>query len=113
LPKIPEIPCYILNIGECTDEQRDRYFEGTAIVEDYFITDFGNGTCCPNPVRSCHAMHDGQNSISTEHESHFGTSRDAMTSAAMLIKISFLILTTCGLILAEILRGKRNWAVKE
>lgn len=58
-------------------------------------------------------MHDGQNSISTEHESHFGTSRDAMTSAAMLTKISFLILTTCGLILAEILRGKRNWAVKE
>jgi hypothetical protein len=58
-------------------------------------------------------MHDGQNSIPTEHDSHFNTSRDVMTSEAMLIKISFLILTTCGLILAEILRGKRNWAVKE
>ena len=104
LPEIPDIPCYTLNVEECTDEQRRHYFDGTAVVEDYFITDFGDGTCSPNPVKACHSAHGSQNAALSNYGLNIGM------STPLFMIISILVLTTCGLFLAELIHNRKSIA---
>lgn len=45
--------CYALALSFCTDEQLNAYLAGRATVRDYWLLDYGNGTCIPNPIEPC------------------------------------------------------------
>ncbi|KAI9845827.1 MAG: hypothetical protein M1837_004507 [Sclerophora amabilis] len=53
VPPYPEVECYTLLLTACTQEQQDAVTNDTAIIKDYFVVDFGNGTCSPNPIQPC------------------------------------------------------------
>ncbi|KAG8408977.1 hypothetical protein J3458_019984 [Metarhizium acridum] len=45
--------CYTLALSFCSHRQLNAYLTGSAVVQDYWIVDYGDGTCSPNPVRPC------------------------------------------------------------
>ncbi|KAK6394760.1 hypothetical protein LTR65_001552 [Meristemomyces frigidus] len=45
----PENECYYLDIGRCTEEERQWIFDGTAIVKDWIVIG-RNNTAAPSPV---------------------------------------------------------------
>jgi hypothetical protein len=45
--------CYVLALSFCSDSQLNAYLSGAGKVKDYWLMDYGNGTCCPNPIQPC------------------------------------------------------------
>ena len=45
--------CYSLALSFCSDHQLNAYLKGNARVKDYWVLDYGDGTCSPNPVEPC------------------------------------------------------------
>ena len=53
-PLVPEEGvCYTLNLGQCSVEQREAFLSGEGVVRDYFLVEYADGRCCPNPVMPC------------------------------------------------------------
>lgn len=45
--------CYSLALSFCSDRQLNTYLKGDARVKDYWVVDYGDGKCSPNPVEPC------------------------------------------------------------
>ncbi|KAJ5181327.1 Peptidase S10 serine carboxypeptidase [Penicillium cf. griseofulvum] len=46
-------PCYILNLGLCSERQQHIFLDGLGTVQDFFLIADGRGACIANPVRPC------------------------------------------------------------
>jgi Serine carboxypeptidase len=44
VPESPEPTCYILSPSSCTDDVLEAVIDGTAIIQDYIVIGFENGT---------------------------------------------------------------------
>lgn len=47
--------CYTLAPSLCSRRQLEAYLKGRGRVRDYWLVDYGDGSCSPNPVEPCQA----------------------------------------------------------
>lgn len=45
--------CYTLAPSLCSQQQLEAYLRGRGRVRDYWLVDYGDGSCSPNPVEPC------------------------------------------------------------
>jgi hypothetical protein len=92
-PKTPMPACYVLNLGACSEEQRTAYLNGSGIVKDFFLVEFSDGRCVPNPVSPCEIEsggEDGSTGIPQAPIAELNESQWAVTSLFQVIALCML-----------------------
>ncbi|KAJ5592080.1 hypothetical protein N7537_008984, partial [Penicillium hordei] len=99
--------CYVLELSLCSNSQLNAYLKGKGGVIDYWLVDYGNGTCCPNPIQPCREGHSGFGGIKV----YLGFGRptgDLSWFHVLMLVGAVMIAGIIGLLLQN-LAQLRNW----
>ncbi|OQE35434.1 hypothetical protein PENCOP_c013G01551 [Penicillium coprophilum] len=82
--------CYVLALSFCSNSQLNAYLKGKGRVIDYWLVDYGNGSCSPNPIQPCRKSNSGFGGIHTDLG--FGLPADILSWFDLLMLVGAVII---------------------